>query len=419
MSGGKRTNRKKRMAENRAAREEALQAERELQKYARRYGELANGYAFLREASGAAEFSAASGKILYEFSDSRTWLDFSKQKKRAIVKSLHGGLLLALAALMVLWFIVSFTYRMVTEGDKGAVALSMLPSLLIVAVCAAILIISVLGDWGNFVRFVFSRGLVARGKDAMERANLAAMRADLARADACKPYENAITVYRDYLCFILYGNKYVFKKQLVELEVKRMKDELSLAFYTDGVRTEFPASLPAGEFFLLNKAFGGKVKTIRSNTAADTGYNEKGQRLYGGDTLGSVIAGAVMSCVVLAAGVAVTAAHYLWIPEIPPFLGLFFVGGAGLAFCNTFHHIPVIDIVGLPLVFSVILMVFPPWMLVWIEGTLMGKEVTFLHVLLNCTPQAAGFVFLSLMGVYAFCFAINKAADYMRFGKSE
>ncbi len=415
MSGKKKKNRKARMAENRAAREASEEAERELHEYTRRYEEFARGYDYLRGASGAAGFGAASGKILYEFSDSRTWLDFSKQKKRAIAKSAHGILLFSLAGLLVVWLIFSFIYRMSTEANKGSVALSMLPSLLVVGACAAILVISVLGVWGNFTRFALSRGLHGRG----DRARIEAMKADFARADGNKRYENAITVYKDHVCFILYGNKYVFQKSAVLLEVSRDQGQLFPAFYIDGVKTEFPATIPADEFFLLNKAFRGKVKTVRANTQAEIGYNDKGQRLYGGYTLGSVIAGTVMSCVVLTAGILVTVAHYLWIREIPPFLGLFFVGGAGLAFCNTFSHIPFINRAGLPFVFAVILTVFPPWFLVWIEVNGMGHAFTLAYLLTHCTPHAAGLIFLSAMGIYALCFSIAQAADYMRFGANK
>lgn len=419
MSAGKKKHtRRKRMAENRAWREEQAEKERELQECARRYSEFGSGYGYLREASGAADFSAASGKILYEFSDSRTWLDFSKQKRRSIAKSAHGIILLTLAGLLAAWLVVSFIYRMSAEADKKAVALSMLPSLLVVAASVAILIISVLGVWGIVTRFALSHRLTS-ARSGLDRMRLAQMQADFARADSNKPYENAITVYKDYVCFIFYGNKYVLKKQSIEMEASRKEGDLFIAFTTDGRRTEFPVPIPSGEFFLFNKAFGGKVKTHRTNTAAAVELNDKGERTYGGYTLGSVIAGAVMSCVILVAGVMLTVAHYVWIHEIPPFLGLFFVGGAGLAFCNTFSHIPFIKEVGVPLVFSVILTVFPPWMMIWIEGTLMGNEISLLHFILNCTPYAAGLVFLSTMGVYAFCFALSKAADFMRFGSEK
>ena len=180
---------------------------------------------------------------------------------------------------------------------------------------------------------------------------------------------------------------------------------LHLVFTIDGKEFVYPKNLPKNLFVCLNKAFGGKVTV------------EKNEEKRGKFNFAREIPFIIVALGIVAVSVLAIVAHYLWIPQLPPIIGVFFLLMSGLVFCNIFSDIPLVSEVGIPFVFSVVLLVMPPMAYVWIETELMKNEITFLHVLTHCTPFAAGFGFFFVLGFYTFSFAISKAVDFVRFGR--
>lgn len=370
-------------------------------------------YRYLRMAPSALDFSYDTGKEIYSYSDCRGFAEFSPKEQKQMWKKAQCLVLIVLSALLTVWLLFSFIYRLVTETDQTEVVLSMLLSFVFVAVGVAIMLISAFGKWGGFLRFVFRHNL-ARPRDATSRRNLANLANDYHRVNKYKNIETAIFVCEHAVVILLYGEKFVFKRDAVNLRVKLLNESLELTFEIDGLTLDLPIFLPKKEYVPLKKAFGEHLNYHKKTLQKEC--DKKGRRLYGGYTLGNVVTSALFASLILAAAILLIVAHYKWLPSIPPFLGIFFIGAAGLAFCNTFHHIPVVNEVLLPLIFSLILTVVPFWANVWMEVNIEHNAFTLVYFLTHCTPFGAGATFLTCMGIYAFVFSVGKAIDYARFG---
>ncbi len=369
------------------------------------------------------KFVKEGDKILYEFSSARTMYDFSDETTKGIIKHPQTIYLITVNSLLLLWVLFSLIYRLVTEENKSGVFLSMLPSLILVAAVTAIVVISALGSWGKVARFALKHGLYSRRGDAVDRARLMAMKREFEHADRNKGRENAITVTEETVIITLYGRSHTFDKSRVLMQVQRFDGALMANFTIEDempIRMDFPERLPLDEWHKLKKALRDNLKTIRAlPKMLEKETDDKGRRLYGGYTLGSVILSFIMSCVILTIGIMLTVAHYLWVPGIPPFVGVFFALMSGLCFTNTFQHIPAVNVVMLPLIFSIVLLVIPPWIFVWYETTLAQNALTFWGVLTHADVFPVGMMFFSAMGGMVLVFAIIKLIDFLRFGKQE
>ena len=380
----------------------------------KRREEFARQFEYLRFSSAVRDSSFDTGKELYSYSDSRAFAELSENESKNAWKKPAGIVLILMGAFMLFWFCFSLVYRLCTEAEKGKVMLSMLPSFFVAAVTAAILLISVFGKWGEFFRFAFRHNLV-RGRGGTARRQLARLYADYCRADENKPTETAFFVYERAVVLLLGGNRYVFAREDTSLKVKPEDGALLLCFTLGGLSLDFPYALPKNEYVRLKRALRERMSTERAVGSGKT-YDKYGRRTYGGYSLGSVCAGAFFATVILAAACLMIAAHYLWLPSFPPFVGIFFIGGAGLAYCNTFHHISFVNDVLLPLIFGLILLIVPLWAYAWIERTVYDNPLTVAYFFTHCTPFGAAATFLAAMGVYVLCFVCGRFADYVRFG---
>lgn len=361
------------------------------------------------------------GKILYEFSSARTEYDFSDITKKSIIKSPQSIYLMSVDFLLLAWVVFSLAYRLATEDDNGAVFLSMLPSLIFVAAATCIVIISVLGAWGKVGRFALKHGMYSHG-DAADTARLDALKSEFERADRNKNNENAITVTEHYVEITLCGRRRTYERNSVDLRVRRYNGKLLLCFTVSGEYMQyidFPEPMPMEEFYKLKKAFGKRLTTVRDLPhASEKERDQNGKRLYGGYTAANIVISAFFSCVVLTAGIMLVVAHYLWNLPVPPFLGVFFALMSLLCFGNTFHHIPAVNIVMIPLAFALVLIVVPPWIFVWYETELAGNALTFFGVLTHADVFPVGMMFFTAIGGMVAVFGITKLVDYLRFGKN-
>lgn len=360
-------------------------------------------YRFLEELPSYVERPTDSDKVLYSYSDSRIWLDLSPAQKMRSRVDPHKIYLVSLAVLLGVWFVTSFIYRMCAESDKGLVALTMLPSFLIVAVCIAILLLSVYGLWGKFVRFALRNNLAPK----LQRYN-GKLREELDRADNQRATESAITVTERYVVIKLLGEKFVFQKDALSVKVKKVLRNLQITFDIDGQTLEFPAAVPISEYVPLKKSFVNRMQTERTVSAS---IDMKKFIL-------KEIPAIFFALLILTAAILLVVAHYLWVPGIPPFLGIFFIGAAGLAFCNIFSVIPVVGQLGFPFLFAFIFLVIPPYAYVWFETEIFHNPITFVYVVTHCSVYAAGFAFFWLMGFYCLANFVSKTVDYIRFGRA-
>ncbi len=347
------------------------------------------------------------GKLLYSYSDARTWIDLPKGQKFRKTFVPQKIFLFAFAMLLCVWFITALTYQLCTTANVGKTLLHLLPSFIIIAACTAILLVSVFEGWGNFLRWAFKHNLV-RGHGALQRRQLAQLKLDMQIADMRKERENRIDVTPDYVVWTVFGREEIFKRELVELHVYKREDELSLMLKTDDDIKEFPLKLPEEEYAPLKKVLRDQMTAMR------IGVTDK---LELRKNFVKEIPATIMALLILTAGIMLVVTHYLWIPDIPPFLGVFFIGGGFLALGNTYSFIPAVNAAGIPLVFSLILLVVPPWAIVWFQQNVFHNDGNILKIILRCDAFTAGFSFFTVLGAYVFSFAITKLADYIRFGK--
>ena len=347
------------------------------------------------------------GKLLYSYSDARTWIDLPKGQKFRKTFVPQKIFLFAFAMLLCVWFITALVYQLCTTANVGKTLLHLLPSFIIIAACTAILLVSVFEGWGNFLRWAFKHNLV-RGHGALQRRQLAQLKLDMQIADMRKERENRIDVTPDYVVWTVFGREEIFKRELVELHVYKREDELSLMLKTDGDIKEFPLKLPEEEYAPLKKVLRDQMTAMRIGV---TDKRELRKNFV------KEIPATIMALLILTAGIMLVVTHYLWIPDIPPFLGVFFIGGGFLALGNTYSFIPAVNAAGIPLVFSLILLVVPPWAIVWFQQNVFHNDGNILKIILRCDAFTAGFSFFTVLGAYVFSFAITKFADYLRFGK--
>ncbi len=349
------------------------------------------------------------GELLYSYSDARSWVDFPKGRKFRRILTSQRIFLVIFAALMCVWFLVALIYQLCTTTDAGKTLLHLLPTFIVVAVCTAILLMSAGMVWGKFLRWAFRHDLVPR-RGAASYSQLMSMKGELERADRSKTIENAFEVTHDYIVLKIWGDEYVFYREYVTTEVSKINGKLYLKLDIAGKVKDFPVGLPAEEYVPLKKALRGQLTAVRNTPPKDKDLAKK---------LIREIPAFIMFFIVLGAGVMIIVTHYLWIHEIPTFLGVFFIGMSFLVMCNVLSFIPAVNAVGVPLIFSVIIMVIPLWAEVYFQQNIFHSDGNILQIVLNCDVFTVGFSFFTIFGVYAFIFAINKLIDYIRFGKMD
>ena len=345
------------------------------------------------------------GKLLYSYSDARTWIDIPQWQKFRKTFCNQRIFLVGFAVLLCVWFITALIYQLCTTVNVGITLLNLLPSFIIIAACTAILLLSAFGGWGEFVRWAFKHRLV-HGHDAFERRRLEEMRLELQRADSRKAVENRIDITQDYVVLSIFGKEEIFKRELVTAKIYKRGDELLLVLNIDGAEKEFPVLLSAEEYVPMKKALCDQLTAVRVEVTDKKALRKK---------IVKEIPSTFMLLLILTAGVMLVVTHYLWVEGIPPFLGVFFIGMSLLAACGTYSFIPAINAVGVPLTFSLVLLVVPPWAMVWFQQNIFHNG-RVLQIILKCDVFTAGFSFFTVLGAYAFTFAVSKLIDYVRFG---
>ena len=100
-----------------------------------------------------------AGKVLYEKDNSKTQYDSPKGHAKRTLRSPQGIVMLLVAAFLLFWFLYSFISAAV-EGDPVQALIEYWPHFIGLVAAVAIIICSVFGLWGKFIRFAFRRNLV-------------------------------------------------------------------------------------------------------------------------------------------------------------------------------------------------------------------------------------------------------------------
>ncbi len=349
------------------------------------------------------------GKLLYSYSDARAWVDLPRGQKFGRIFRVRFLFPIAFAALLCVWFLVSLICRLQAGNNDGKTLLRLLPSFFTVAACTAVLLISAFAGWGKLLRWGFKRNLI-RGQGAVGKRHTEKLQLELELADLNKETENRIDITPNFLVWTVDGKEEIYQREQVMLLVSKCGNELRLVLKLHDCEKTFPVFLPAKEYAPLKKALRGRMSAVPNVPLADAGKLRKNLKeelpfLFG--AIGFIIA-----------GIALTVLHYTRVPEIPPFLGIFFIGMAPLFVYDAFS--PAVKAVGIPLNVSLVMITVFPWSLVWwIRLRLSSENGSLVQILFTCDPLAVAFTFFTGIGIYILIYSLVKLIDVIRFGTSQ
>lgn len=348
----------------------------------------------------------------YGVDNSKTMYDTHKGQRAAVLKSPYSVYLLALIVFMLFWFAYSFVNAVKTKGGT-VVLLQFLPSFFVLAVCSAIVILSVFGMWGKFARWALKKKSVAGNPDTNK------LQAEIEAADANKGRENALNIFEDYIEIINYGVRQVLNRNLLKCVILKKRGGYCTAEFVSiyGLSIYANAEIPSADVHLIKEIFGEicSVEKRRRSKIKDEAlpfYHVKEKFKIDGAKIG----GLVMGFICAAAGGGVIALHYCVNKSIPMPLGLFFIAGGFLAMLTVFDNVDVIKIFGIPFVFGVIFTGFP-FMFIFSVAQSEGIKVTlptFHEFLCSFSPLLAGMFFMAGMGVLLIIVAFVQLIKYLK-----
>lgn len=347
-----------------------------------------------------------AGRLVYEYSNAYTELDMSTRRKKQVRKSLFSILLLIFSALLVIWYFTSLIYGLVTENSAVNVILMHLLPLFVVGICIAIFLMSYFGVWGKFFRLTYRPHY---GSSAWFRRHNAEVYSSMKQADSNLSYQTTIAVTENYVLIWLYGIQYTFDKSLCRARIE-IAENIDLTLIIGNDELKFPLELPKGDIYKINRAFKKKTEIIRADSPKDTD-----KKRFGGHSLGDVISGTIVACIIISGGGVLIALSLTTVPSLPAFLGIVLIGFGALALCNVFHHITFVPKVLLPLAVGLTLTVGAIGLLFFVEEELTGESLTIISLLTHCTAIRVGCIFFIFLGLYAVAFAISEAVRLIKY----
>lgn len=362
---------------------------------------LADAYENLLNNSAYVSNPTNAGRLIYEYGNAYTELDMSIRRKKQARGNFFGVILPVFSALLVIWYFTSLIYGLVTEDSIGNVIVKHLLPLLIVGICVAILLMSYFGVWGKFFRLTYRPHY---GSSAWFRRHNAEVYSSMKQADSNLSYQTTIAVTENYVLIWLYGIQYTFDKSLCRARIE-IAENIDLTLIIGDDEVKFPLELPKGNIYKINRAFKKKTEIIRAKSP-----QEASKKKFGGYSLGDVISGTIVACIIIAGGGVLIA-----LSLTPAFLGIVLIGFGALALCNVFHHITFVSKALLPFVVGLTLTVGAVGLLFFVEEELSGKSLTIISLLTHCTAIRAGCVFFIFLGLYTVAFAISETVRFIKY----
>lgn len=349
----------------------------------------------------------------YGVDNSKTMYDTRKEQRTAALKSPYAIYMLALVVFMLFWFAYSFVNAVITESG-AIVLLKFLPSLFVLAVCTAIVFLSVFGMWGKFARWAAKKNMV--GGPASDGRRL---KAEIEAADANKGREDALNIFEDYIEVVNYGNRTVLNRGLLRnVLLTKYGGYCTVNFISIyGYSICANAHIPSADVHKIKEIFGNmctveKGARSKKEDKGDPVFYVKEKFEISFDKIGGLIMGLICA----GAGGGVIAMHYCLNEKIPMFLGLFFIVGGLLAMLTVFDNVAVIKAFGIPFLFGVLFVGFP-FMFVFSVAQSEGITVvlpTFHEFLCSFSPIYAGIFFIAGLGVLFILIAFGQLIKYLK-----
>lgn len=354
----------------------------------------------------------------YGVDNSKTQYDLHKGQKAAVLKSPVAIYMLALSAFLLFWFIYSFVHATITEGNVYVIV-KFLPSFFVLAVCIAIVFLTVFGVWGKFVRWTLKNKMTGGAAH-----DIHILQAQVEAADANVGRENALNVYEDYIEVVNSGTRRVLDRSVLRnVIIKKHGRYCSIRFISlRGEPVYADAKIPTADIHVLKEIFGGictveKARRIKTSRIKDDVYVEPHYERGDFSFDGGKVAGIVMGFICAAVGGVVIALHYCVNEKIPEFLGMFFIAGGVLVITTVFAEFAVVKVFIIPFLFGAILTGFP-FMLIFSVAQTEGTAVTlptFHEFLCSFSPLNGGMFFLAGIGLMLIIYSVVRLIKYLRY----
>ncbi len=365
------------------------------------------------------------GNLIFECDDSQTMYDMSDDKRKAMFRSPAMYVLLAILAFMIGWYVYSLVSMSLREGFLTAFV-SHLSGLMLLAVAGAILVISAFGLWGKFMRFAFKKDLVrAHGSDG---ARMRALKQEIEETDARKPVRNALSIYEDYIVVVRKGKIAAYARSAVSgVSVRSFGMDRKVVFVSEsGEKAFFVVSQDNAreirrifnDLLIESPQYDELMKKSAENRRRDPKKARTKTKWHCDKSRGAMAGLTLFMLIPMGAGAAVIALHYYVNAQIPMFLDVFFIMGGVIGLFSVYSFIPVVHTFVMPFSFGVMLTVAPMGIL----GAIYSAEeivFTFSEIFKVFTPLNAGFVFLTLMGVFAVLYSFYALYKFIRYGDSK
>lgn len=371
-----------------------------------------------------------SGKILYEYSDSKHALDMTKSERRRYIKSFTAVWIMICVLLLTVWCIVNCVLDVRLYGSFAIKSYIFL--FIVLGVIILITVLTVFGLWGVFMRKVSKS---YRPHEIESRQRMEELHSEFQAIDAHKSRENSLTIYGDHIAIKTKGAvRVIDKNELSVCSMIKSKSGIYLVFCIRNTTEKIPVGclLPRTDAYLLKKYLGDVLEEIkvpktkrRSKTGeADdvAGRNKRSDATIAktkfDDTekppieKGALFAGA--ACVVV--GIAITLLGYFHVMgDMPAIVGGFPIGLGMLFIVLAFYRFEIVSVFVIKVAVAALFIFMGILFLIIIEEGVTKAPVTFDSLLRHPTIYALACLFFVSVGISFIPNAIKSLAEYIKY----
>lgn len=345
------------------------------------------------------------GKLLFDFDGNLNGLEMSKQRRKAMFRSVGFYYLITPVFVMVVWFIASLIINSIKYGFLKSVGLHA-SGFFALFVMSLILLLSAFGGWGKFMRWAGRRNLAdIKGFNQNERE----------REEVSQSRHHSIQIYEEYLVVTNFGwsQAYYFDKvaQVILESADKFHTIYKVKFISvDGEEVKSYVQIPREKTIIiqLKKIFGEKLKI------KNAGQTKKTAVLRRNKSIGSLIGLTLFVSIPILAGIGVILMHFYVAPSIPAVLGVFFIFGGCIALCGVYDFVPALKDVLVPILFGSVFLFFPMSIIqVIIEHSNAGLTLKQMFGIFH--PISVAVFFFGWLGLLCIFVGIKNLIDYIRY----
>jgi len=318
-------------------------------------------------------------------------------ERKKVWRSPASIYLFAVAGLLTFWFLYSLIAATVSDGARAI--LDYLDDFFALAVCLALIFLSVFKVWDKFARFALNHGLVRNRERRYVESGAEMMEATYEKLEKEPP---VFEVYENYIRATDGETVKVFDRaQVTRIIAYRAHGQCIINMVLErGLSSEVimlkDLRMPLREVNKLKAFFGDNLKIEALFSPAEEKENFK---------LDFDVnwVGIIMGLITLAAGGGVLALHYTLAESIPVALGAFFIAGGVLIACTGLLSLPLVKTFIIPLILGGILITIP-WQFCKIIAEANGISLAFTGVdnfLSSFNPLFCAVAFLAAIGLFA------------------